>query len=194
MTIHVSTQMPHGLRGQVAASGDGTPSACGSSPRTSAAASAARPGSRPSTRWSIGAARQLGRAVTWTETRSENLTAMPHGRGQVQYGELGLRRDGTIVGLRARVVGDAGAYAGFGGALTLGPTRNMAQGVYRIPTIAYDGAAVLTTTTPMGAFRGAGRPEAAAMLERLWTWPRTSSTWIPPRSAAPTSFSPTSSR
>jgi carbon-monoxide dehydrogenase large subunit len=65
------------------------------------------------------------------------------------------------------VVGDAGAYAGFGGALALGPTRNMAQGVYRIPTIAYDAAAALTTTTPMGAFRGAGRPEAAAMLERL---------------------------
>ena len=63
---------------------------------------------------------------------------MPHGRGQVQYLELGLRRDGTIVGLRCRIVGDAGAYAGFGGMLAFGPTRMMSQGVYRIPKIGYD--------------------------------------------------------
>ena len=72
--------------------------------------------------------------------------------------ELGLQRDGRITGLRARVVGDAGAYAGFGGALALGPTYIDGQGVYDIPTIAYDGAVALTNTTPMGAFRGAGRP------------------------------------
>src|SRR5204863_209419 len=61
----------------------------------------------------------------------------------------------------------AGAYAGFGGALAMGPTRMMAQGVYRIPTISYEAAVALTNTTPVGAFRGAGRPEAAAMLERM---------------------------
>src|SRR6478672_2987130 len=92
---------------------------------------------------------------------------MPHGRGQVQYCELGLTRDGTITGMRVRVVGDAGAYAGFGGALAMGPTRMMAQGVYRIPAISYEAAVALTNTTPVGAFRGAGRPEAAAMLERI---------------------------
>jgi carbon-monoxide dehydrogenase large subunit len=115
----------------------------------------------------VAVARRLGRPVKWTETRSENLQAMPHGRAQVQYAELGLRSDGSIVGLRCRVVGDAGAYAGFGGALALGPTRMMAQGVYRIPRISYDAVAALTNTTPVGAFRGAGRPEAAAMLERV---------------------------
>ena len=167
MTIHVSTQMPHGLRGQVARQWGWDPERVRVVAPHVGGGFGGKAGLAPEHAVVIEAARQLGRAVTWTETRSENLTAMPHGRGQVQYGELGLRRDGTIVGLRARVVGDAGAYAGFGGALTLGPTRNMAQGVYRIPTIAYDGAAVLTTTTPMGAFRGAGRPEAAAMLERL---------------------------
>jgi carbon-monoxide dehydrogenase large subunit len=92
---------------------------------------------------------------------------MPHGRGQVQYIEMGFTREGSIVGLRCRVVGDAGAYAGFGGGLAMGPTRNMAQGVYRIPAISYDVAIALTNTTPMGAFRGAGRPEAAAFLERI---------------------------
>ena len=79
----------------------------------------------------------------------------------------GSRATARIVGLRCRVVGDAGAYAGFGGTLALGPTRMMAQGVYRIPKIGYDVAVALTNTTPMGAYRGAGRPEAAAMLERI---------------------------
>jgi carbon-monoxide dehydrogenase large subunit len=167
MTVHVSTQMPHGLRGQVAAQWGWDPERVRVVAPHVGGGFGGKAGMAPEHAVVIETARRLGRPVTWTETRSENLTAMPHGRGQVQYGELGLRRDGTIVGLRARVVGDAGAYAGFGGALALGPTRNMAQGVYRIPTIAYDAAAALTTTTPMGAFRGAGRPEAAAMLERL---------------------------
>ena len=69
--------------------------------------------------------------------------------------------------MHARIVGDAGAYGGFGGGLAMGPTRSMAQGVYRIPKIAYDVAVAVTNTTPMGAFRGAGRPEAAAFLERI---------------------------
>ena len=110
---------------------------------------------------------ELGRPVKWIETRSENMIAMPHGRGQVQYLELGLRHDGTIVGLRCRVIGDAGAYAGFGGMLAFGPTRMMSQGVYRIPKVGYDVAVVVTNLAPMGAYRGAGRPEAAAMLERI---------------------------
>ncbi len=167
VTVHVSTQMPHGLRGQVATQWGWEPERVRVVAPHVGGGFGGKAGLAPEHAVVIETARRLGRPVTWTETRSENLTAMPHGRGQVQYAELGLRRDGTIVGLRARVVGDAGAYAGFGGALALGPTRNMAQGVYRIPTIAYDAAAALTTTTPMGAFRGAGRPEAAAMLERL---------------------------
>ena len=114
----------------------------------------------------MAAARALGRPVAWSETRSEAMLSM-QGRGQVQFGELGLKRDGTIVGLRARVIGDCGAYAGFGGALAVGPTRMMAQGPYEIPQIRVDAIAALTNTAPNGAFRGAGRPEAAAMLERL---------------------------
>ena len=115
----------------------------------------------------LAAARRLGRSVTWVETRSENLVALPHGRGQVQYVEMGFTRDGCITGMHTRVVGDAGAYGGFGGGLSMGPTRNMAQGVYRIPKLAFDVAVAVTNTTPMGAFRGAGRPEAAAYLERI---------------------------
>ena len=114
----------------------------------------------------VGAALALGRPVAWTETRSEAMLSM-HGRGQVQYAELGLTRDGTITGLRARVVGDCGAYAGFGGSFAAGSTRTMGQGPYRIPRVRWDGLSVVTNTAPVGAFRGAGRPEAAALLERL---------------------------
>jgi carbon-monoxide dehydrogenase large subunit len=115
----------------------------------------------------LGLARRLGRPVRWVETRQENLTNMPHSRGQVQYVELGLTRDGRFTGMACRMVGDAGAYGGFGGGFVLGSTRTMAQGVYRIPAIRFDAAVAVTSTTPMGAFRGAGRPEAAAFVERI---------------------------
>ncbi len=114
----------------------------------------------------VAAARVLGRPVAWTETRSEAMVSM-HGRAAVQFAELGLTRDGRITGLRARNIGDCGAYAGFGGTLVVGPGHVMAQGPYEIPKIDYSAIAVMTNTAPNGAFRGAGRPEAAAMLERL---------------------------
>ena len=57
------------------------------------------------------------------------MIGMTHGRAQVQYVELGLKRDGTITGMRCRVIGDAGAYGGFGGTLAMGSTRTMAQAV-----------------------------------------------------------------
>jgi carbon-monoxide dehydrogenase large subunit len=112
------------------------------------------------------AARKLGRPVKWSETRSEAMLSM-QGRGQVQYAELGLSRDGTITGLRLRILGECGAYAGFGGALAVGPTYMMAQGPYLIPRLRFDAIAVMTNTAPVGAFRGAGRPEAAAALDRV---------------------------
>jgi carbon-monoxide dehydrogenase large subunit len=112
------------------------------------------------------AARKLGRPVKWTETRSEAMLSM-HGRGQVQYVELGLRNDGTITGLRMRILGECGAYAGFGGALAVGPTYIMAPGPYVVPKLRFDAIAVMTNTAPVGAFRGAGRPEAAAAIERV---------------------------
>ena len=114
----------------------------------------------------VACARKLGRPVKWVETRSENLLSM-HGRGQVQYAEMGFTTAGNVTGLRCRIIGDSGSYGGFGGALPMGPTRTMAQGVYKIPAITYDVAVAVTNTVSMGAFRGAGRPEAAAMLERL---------------------------
>jgi carbon-monoxide dehydrogenase large subunit len=125
----------------------------------------AKAGARPELIVVAAAARKLGRPVKWIETRSENMVGMTHGRGQVQHVELGATRDGRLVGLRARVVADVGAYPGIA---TLLPflTGQMSSGVYAIPAIEYEAHCVATNTTPLGAYRGAGRPEAAAMVER----------------------------
>lgn len=167
LTIWVSTQMPHGFRAQAAALFGLEPERMRVIAPHVGGGFGGKAGVLAEHTTAIAVARRLGRPVRWVETRSENLVSMPHGRGQIAYYELGLTRAGRITGLRARVVADSGAYAGFGGALALGPTYTMSQGVYDIPVIGYDAAAALTTTTPMGAFRGAGRPEATAHLERI---------------------------
>jgi carbon-monoxide dehydrogenase large subunit len=166
LTIWVSTQMPHGLHGQVCELLDLNPAHVRVIAPAVGGAFGAKAGLGPEHLVVVAAARRLGRPVGWTETRSESLVATPHGRGQIDYVEMGFDEDGRITGMRLRVVSDTGAYPGLGGALALGPTRMMAQGVYRIPAIHYDVATVVTNTTPMGAFRGAGRPEAAELLER----------------------------
>ncbi|MGB8860480.1 MAG: molybdopterin cofactor-binding domain-containing protein, partial [Ilumatobacteraceae bacterium] len=111
------------------------------------------------------AAQRLGRAVTWISTRSEDMVSLAHSRGQIQYVELGCRRDGTFTGLRVRLVGDGGAYPGLGAFLPAG-TRRMSNGTYAFTGIQFDVVVAVTNTTPMGAYRGAGRPEATALLER----------------------------
>jgi aerobic carbon-monoxide dehydrogenase large subunit len=111
------------------------------------------------------AARAIGKPVRWTETRSENMVAMHHGRASVLSFELGSSRDGKIDALRLNIIADAGAYPGIGAFLP-NLTAMMASGVYEIPKIEIDIKAVVTNTTPIGPVRGAGRPEATQMLER----------------------------
>ncbi len=108
---------------------------------------------------------KLGRAVRWFEFRSENMVAMTHGRGQIQDVALGATRDGKLVGLEASVIGDAGAYPGLGAILSF-TTGQMSSGVYDIPKIRFSTRAAITNTTVMSAYRGAGRPEAASLIER----------------------------
>jgi len=112
------------------------------------------------------AARRLGRPVRFVETRSESMLGLGHGRGQVQYAELGGSRDGTVSAYRLRIVQDAGAYPAIGGILPF-LTRMMASGVYRIEKVEFNSDSVVTNTVPMTAYRGAGRPEATAALERM---------------------------
>jgi carbon-monoxide dehydrogenase large subunit len=167
LTVHLSTQMPHMFQAMAGAVFGLDRQAMRVIAPHVGGAFGAKIGVLAEHACVIEAVRQLGRPIQWVETRSENMIVMPHGRGQVQYVEMGLTNAGQIVGMRCRMIGDAGAYAGFGGGLAMGSTRSMAQGVYSIPRIDYDVAIALTNTTPMGAFRGAGRPEAAAMLERV---------------------------
>jgi carbon-monoxide dehydrogenase large subunit len=110
-------------------------------------------------------ARRLDRPVRYVEPRSETMIAMQHGRGQFQEVELGARRDGTLTGLRVRVTADCGAYPA--DAIDMPSlTGRMAAGVYRLPKLDFAWRCVVTNTTPIGAYRGAGRPEAAALIER----------------------------
>jgi carbon-monoxide dehydrogenase large subunit len=111
------------------------------------------------------AARATGKPIRWTETRSENMVAMHHGRASHMEFELGASREGKIDALRLNIVADAGAYPGIGAFLP-NLTAMMACGVYEIPKVEIDVKAVVTNTTPIGPVRGAGRPEATQMLER----------------------------
>jgi aerobic carbon-monoxide dehydrogenase large subunit len=110
-------------------------------------------------------ARRCGRPVRWVESRSENLLAMVQGRAQVQDVAIGGRRDGTVEAYRLSIVQDAGAYPTAGAYLPM-LTRSMAAGTYAIPVVEADARVVVTTTPPVGPYRGAGRPEAAAAIER----------------------------
>ncbi len=110
-------------------------------------------------------ARHVGRPVRWAESRSENLLGMLHGRAQDQVVTIGGRRDGTIEAYSLVVDQDCGSYPRIGAVLpTL--TMLMAPGVYRIPRVHAQARALATTTTSIGAYRGAGRPEATTALER----------------------------
>jgi carbon-monoxide dehydrogenase large subunit len=114
----------------------------------------------------VHAALVTGRPVKFIETRAENLAVTAHGRGQVQRVQIGARHDGTVVGLKASIDVNFGAAIDnqrWAAALT----RRLLSGAYRIPRIEWDIRGVLTHTAPTGAFRGAGRPEAIYLVERI---------------------------
>ena len=111
------------------------------------------------------AARHTGRALRWVETRSENLVGMTHGRAQQHSIKIGGTRDGHVLAYRLDVVQDTGAYPRMSGFLpTL--TNLMAVGPYDIAHVEVGYRVVVTNTTPIAAYRGAGRPEATAAIER----------------------------
>jgi carbon-monoxide dehydrogenase large subunit len=113
-------------------------------------------------------AMQLNRPVKWTETRSENYMATTHGRDHVQEVEMAGTRDGRITAVRGTVWAGMGAYLS-----TAAPGIPtilhglMLCGPYQIPNVHEDVYGVYTNTTPVEAYRGAGRPEATYLLERL---------------------------
>lgn len=111
-------------------------------------------------------AKEVGRPVRWRETRSESMVALGHGRAQVQHITIGGSREGKVQAYRLQVIQDSGAFAEMGTILAPFMTRPMSSGVYAIPVIECQTTSVVTNTTPIVAYRGAGRPEATAAIER----------------------------
>ena len=114
------------------------------------------------------AARKLGRPVHWRASRGDEFLAGTHGRDQTNEAALAFDADGKILGLKVDIVGNVGAYGSSPGAiivLAIGP--KVITGVYHVPTLDLRSRAVLTHTNLVSAYRGAGRPEAIYLIERL---------------------------
>lgn len=112
-------------------------------------------------------AMKLGKPVKWIESRRENFQATIHGRDEIAYFEMAVKRDGTILGLRCRVIADLGAYYQLLTPLIPTMTGLMICGCYKIPAVRMEIDGVLTNKMPTDAVRGAGRPEATYFIERM---------------------------
>ncbi|HEX5023178.1 MAG TPA: xanthine dehydrogenase family protein molybdopterin-binding subunit, partial [Candidatus Binatia bacterium] len=110
---------------------------------------------------------KLGRPVKWIATRSEDFVTTNQGRDQVMTSELALKRDGTMLGLKVRVVGNLGAYLNSLSAIPPLRMMAMAPGCYQIQNCSVEVMAVFTNTVSTGPYRGAGRPESVLNIERL---------------------------
>ncbi len=165
VTVWSSTQNPHGVRSELASAL--------SLPENSVRVIAPevgggfgiKIGAYPEDVLLTALALKFNLPLRWVETRTEHMLATTHGRGQVADVEAAVQSDGTVTALRLRVVNDLGAYP-------LAPwlpglTGLLSVGVYRIPSVALETMGVLTNTTPIAAYRGAARPEAAYYIERL---------------------------
>src|SRR5687767_14617782 len=114
------------------------------------------------------ASREIKRPIRWTSTRREAYLTDAHGRDHVTDAELALSQDGKILGLRVKTTANLGAYLStFAPAVPTFLYGTLLNGVYAIGAIHVDVTGVFTNTTAVDAYRGAGRPEAAYVLERM---------------------------
>ena len=112
--------------------------------------------------------KEINRPVKWTAERNESFMTDTHGRDHVTKAEMGFDADGKIIGLRVKTVANLGAYLStFSTCVPTYLHGTLLQGLYTTPAIHIDLTAVFTNTTPVDALRGAGRPEATYLLERL---------------------------
>jgi carbon-monoxide dehydrogenase large subunit len=109
---------------------------------------------------------RLGRPVKWLESRSENLQAQTHARGQINYIEAAVKNDGALIGLRVRSLVDLGSWLASSTVLVPTGSLRMLNGPYKLKAIESRMVGVFTNKVPTAAYRGAGRPEAAYILER----------------------------
>ena len=116
----------------------------------------------------VWAARRLGRPVKWVGDRQESFLSDTQGRDNVTHGELAMDDEGRFLALKATTYANLGAYlSNFGPFIPTAAGTNMLAGLYRTPAIHVRVKGVVTNTVPVDAYRGAGRPEAAYVVERL---------------------------
>lgn len=112
-------------------------------------------------------AKKTGRPVKWIEGRRENIAATIHGRDQIDDVELALKNDGTILGMRVKAIADLGAFYSLFTPMIPTLTGLLAPGCYKVPALKFDQVGVLTNKMATDAYRGAGRPEATYLIERI---------------------------
>jgi carbon-monoxide dehydrogenase large subunit len=165
VTLYTSTQTPHQIRGEVARTLGLSESQVRVIAPDVGGGFGVKIGSYPEDSLCAALALRLNAPVRWVEDRLEHVLATTHGRGQVCELEAAVQPDGTVTALRMRVTADLGAYPLAPGLPDL--TTAMGVGVYKIPNVDLEATSVYTNTTPVAAYRGAGRPEAAYYIERL---------------------------
>lgn len=106
------------------------------------------------------------RPIKWIEGRNEDLQAQTHGRGQINYIQAAFQNDGRLLGLKVRSTADLGAFLSWVTAMVPNGTPYLLNGPYQVKAVESEVVGVLTNKVPTAAYRGAGRPEAAYILER----------------------------
>ncbi len=166
LTVWSSTQSPHLLRTFIAAMSDmGEDQVRVIAPEVGGGFGCKAGGSAEEF-VTAAVSRRLGVPVKWVEERSEAFLATTHGRDLIGYVDLAARRDGTVLGVKLRIIADVGAYNHLFTAAIPTSTMMMASGNYAIPAIRATLTEVFTNKTPTDAYRGAGRPEGIYFLER----------------------------
>jgi len=110
--------------------------------------------------------KKLGQPMKWVEERQENFIATSHGRGQVQYVDVSYKNDGTVTGMKLRIYADLGAFCQVLSHAIPTLTPSLAPGIYMIKDMAWTTYGMYTNKVPYDAYRGAGRPEGAYIIER----------------------------
>jgi aerobic carbon-monoxide dehydrogenase large subunit len=167
-TLYTATQNPHGARGTIAGQVFHVPEAQVRVVARDVGGGFGMKGDvYPEEALVLWASKKIARPVKWISTRSEGLLTDTHGRDQIVTGEMALDKDGKILAIRAHSITPLGANVSGAGIVPPMSALQMIPQVYDVPALYLTGQAVFTNTTPLGPYRGAGRPEATYFTERL---------------------------
>jgi carbon-monoxide dehydrogenase large subunit len=166
-TLYTSTQNPHGVRQQLAAVLNVPETALRVIGPDVGGGFGMKADAYPEDALVLWASRRCGRPVKWTATRTESLLTDNHGRDQVAVGELAFDGQGHILAIRARALHAVGAYVSQAGLVPSVFSLRFVPGPYDVRTVHLVTRGVFTHTAPLGPYRGAGRPEATYLTERL---------------------------